>query len=198
MPVVPAEVKELSWRALLGLLEQLGLLESLPGRLCRAHQGGQVGEADLTPEEGLQAGLHLPHPPAHRHPVRDRTLVHVAVVADPVDRGDRASLLPVVGLGKASRQPGEEQLLLVDLVPEEHQVLGQLGPRSLALNDEKTLLSHAHMIRTKVPIVNSINSNTTTPGARLTPRRAVTPSSQSVLTCHLLQACLLGPKAMAT
>src|SRR6185312_12220377 len=179
MPVVPAEVKELSWRALLGLLEQLGLLESLPGRLRRAHQGGQVGESDLAAEEGLQAGLHLPHPPAHRHPVGDRTLVHVAVVADPVDGGDRARLFPVVGLGKARRQPGEEEFLLVDLVPEEHQVLGQLGPRSLALNDEKTFVSHTHMIRTKAPIVNSVNSKTVTPTVPLTTEPAPTPPSQS-------------------
>jgi len=132
---MPAEVEELARRALLGLLEQLGLIESLPGRIRGPDHGRQVAETDLTPEHRPQACLQLPHPLSHRYPIRRRTFGHVAVVADPVDRGVGAGLFPVVGLGEAGGQPGEEQLLLVDLMPEEHQVLGQLGPRSLALDD---------------------------------------------------------------
>jgi len=94
-----------------------------------------VVEADLTAEHRPQARLQLPHPPPDRHPISRRALGHVAVVPDPVDRGIGAGLFPEVGRSKAGSQAGEEQLLLVDLVAEAHQILGQLGPRSLALDD---------------------------------------------------------------
>src|SRR5450756_1820406 len=114
MPVVPADVVKLARRVLPRLLEQRGLVEPGPDRVCRPRHHSQMSEADLPVSQGIHCLLQLRHQLADGNPIRCGRTGHVAVDADPVDRSDRAFMLVFVGSGKLGSFLGERELHQVD------------------------------------------------------------------------------------
>ena len=112
---VKAEVAEASDAELASLAEESRLVEWLVGAglgdgRSRTCDERQVSEADLAARHGLGAFWHGAKLPPDRHAVRGGAAAHMAVVADPVDGGDRAVRVVLVGAGEARRHLRELEL----------------------------------------------------------------------------------------
>ena len=112
---VKAEVAEASDAELARLAEESRLVEGLVGAglgdgRCRTCDERQVSEADLAARHRLGAVGDGAELPPDRHAVRGGAAAHVAVVADPVDGGDRAVRVVLVGAGKGRRHLRELEL----------------------------------------------------------------------------------------
>ena len=126
MAEVTAGVEELARRALARLLQQPTFLKTTRHRIRRAGHDCEMGETDLAALHGLDALRQLLQVLAHRHRGTCGAAVHVAVVADPVDRGGRALLVVLVGAGKLRSGLREVELQAVDGVAQGDELVTQL------------------------------------------------------------------------
>src|SRR5260221_7695641 len=125
VPGVVADVEELAGRALFGLLDQDSLVKALPERVGGTSHRREMRKADLAVEHGLVTLRQLLEHLADRDRIGGRACVHVAVEAHPVDRADRAVLVPSVRRGKLSRLAGESNFQQIDHPPALKQPLTQ-------------------------------------------------------------------------
>jgi hypothetical protein len=113
--LVVAEDAEPADAELFGLLEQMRLVEllvrtGLGQRRRGARDERQMGESNLTPGHRLRALRHVSELLTNRNPIRGRAATHVALMPDPMNRGDGAVEVVLIGGRKRSRHLGELQL----------------------------------------------------------------------------------------